>query len=105
MRRQKVRVDKSNVWYVIVGGESWHGINKDIFDEVEAKATESRLVVALRVNGAFQMFMGDLGTLIHNKDSLTYSSQDQYQFHVELVGNKLSLSELPAYSLSRFDLL
>jgi hypothetical protein len=98
--RDKVLRDKSNIWYVVVGGESYHVVNKDIVDTISTKATSARLVVARKDEASISIFMGDFEPFQMKKDLLPFSTNaQQYQFHVEGAESEVRVSEIDGYSL------
>ncbi len=101
---RKVLADEANVFYVIVGGQEYHGIQKTIVDAITAKAQSANLVVALKNTTTF---IADFTPFAQNKAYLLHShegtKEEQYQFHVEIHDSVLRVREIPNYFLEKID--
>ena len=92
---------KDRKYYCVVGGTGlWHGITESIFDEIERAARQSFLVIALKKDRHYEIYIGHFSPLENNRSSLSYSKRGVYQFHVEEQGNKACIREVDDYCLN-----
>ena len=101
-KRRKVLQDPSGKSYWVLGGyDDWHGITSDMIKEEQKRAIDGVLVVAKRHKTTIDIFAGPLKPLITNNHNLSQVQNGDYQFHISIRGNSLTIKEIPVLTLRR----
>lgn len=101
-RRQKYLRDATGRRYCIFGGYGeWHGLPEEVVEAEEKNPGDSMLIVAKRLDSAIDVFAGPLQPLVEGKYRLAYTRDGQYEFNVDISGNRMNVRELPRVVLWR----
>jgi len=100
-RRRKYLQDQNGVRYCIFGGDDWHGLPEDVVTAELSKDYSSKIVVASKLTGRIDLFMGELKKLIEGKSALSFTKDSQYVFKVRKAGQSLVVNEVPSCSLEK----
>lgn len=104
--RQKYLRDTEGKRYCIFGGYgNWHGIPREIVEREEREGQESVMVVAKKYDQHIGIFLGPLQPLAHNKHSLAYTKQDQFEFNTEISGSRMKIREVPSLILLKLSVV
>ena len=109
--KRKVLKDDLDNYYVVLGGRSWHGIERESCDFIAAHANASKLVIAIKSCEAMTVYMGDFAPFLASRARMNLEgASEQYQVHVEerwdrLVVKGIPSDSLPDYSLARVDVV
>lgn len=101
-RRQKYLRDSGGRRYCIFGGYgTWHGLPEEVVETEEKDPRDSVLVIAKRLDRTIDVFAGPLQPLVAGKYRLAYTKDGQYEFNVDISGNRMKVRELPLVVLWR----
>ena len=93
---RKLYKDANGLFYLISGGaEDWHGINANIFEQLQNYDKEGAFVVVKKFKTKMDICVGSLSVLIKNKDKLIKTGKGGYQFHNVITEDGLYLQEIP----------
>lgn len=87
------------IYWVLGGYQEWHGISQAMLDEALAHKAEDVLVIAKRGRKEIESFYGPLQPLLSKYEALSHTESGNYQFHVSVAGDVLTIVELPGVSL------
>jgi hypothetical protein len=95
---RKLFRSSNNLLYLISGGtEDWHGINKNIInqlEELEAENGENIFMIAKKYRTQMDICVGSLAIFLKNKHKLIQTQKSNYQFHCVLTEDGLYLDEI-----------
>ena len=101
-RRKKCLADQNGKTYWVLGGyKNWHGIPPDMIEEEQRKSTNGVLVVAKRDTAKIDIYSGSLQKLVDNAKSLSHAQHGDFQFNIDIRGDRLLIKEVPGLVLSR----
>lgn len=93
---KKLYKDANGLFYLISGGtEDWHGINANIFEQLQNHDKEGAFVVIKKYKTKMDICVGSLLVLMKNKDKLIKTGKGSYQFHNVITEDGLYLQEIP----------
>lgn len=93
---RKLYKDTNGLFYLISGGtEDWHGINANIFEQLQNYVKEGAFVVVKKFKTKMDICVGSLSILLKNKDKLIKTGKGGYQFHNVITEDGLYLLEIP----------
>ena len=96
---QKLYKSSNDHVYLIQGGkEFWHGINKQIVDQLkepEFQKDNSILVIAKKYHTQLDIYVGSLQLFVRNLDKLIPTKNSGLQFHCQLTEDGLFIEEIP----------
>ncbi len=93
---RKLYKDANGLFYLISGGtEDWHGINANIFEQLQDYDKEGAFVVVKKFKTKMDICVGSLSVLLKNKDKLIKTGKGDYQFHNVITEDGLYLLEIP----------
>lgn len=99
-RRKYLRDQNNRTFWVFGGYEDWHGIPAEMLEAEEKRNAEGILVVAKRGRTKIDIYTGPLLPLIKNKKRLSHTQKGEYQFNIRIIGNSLTIHEVPGLHLS-----
>lgn len=101
-RRKKCLSDQNGKTFWVLGGyKNWHGIPPDMIIEEKRKSTNGVLVVAKRDSAKIDIFSGSLQKLVNNSQHLSHTQNGDYQFNIDIRGDRLLIKEVPGLILNR----
>lgn len=99
-RHRKLLRTANGVWYCIVGGTGdWHGISESMIERIQRGARVAYLVVVVKMKDRYKIYLGDFQPLIDNRSELSYTAQENYQFHIDHDSDQVCLREIDGYCL------
>src|SRR5205085_7234149 len=99
---RKFFTDDSGKFYCIFGGrEDWHGISAVLMQQLQAHRTETLLVVAKKYKTRIDICVGTVETLVEQKEKLSRTKQDGFQFHTILTEDGMFFEEIPEVRLRK----
>ena len=106
-RRPKWRRDETGKnWWVLGGRDEWHGIPAEMMDDEIDASTEGMLVIAQKKVESIEVFAGALAPLVMARGELyragKTSGNDQYQFTLQIRGDRMKCVQAPTMVLKRF---
>lgn len=94
--------DSAGKSYWVFGGYGdWHGIQADMLKEEQSRSSNGVLIIAKRNNISIEIFAGLLQPLVDNSNELSPTNDGDYQFHVCIRGNVMTIKEVVGLSLRR----
>lgn len=100
--RRKYLQDQNGVRYLLVGGDVWHGLPEDVVTAELIKDYSSKIVVASKLAGRMDVFVGSLKKLIDCRSDLSFTKDSQFVFKLRKSGQNLIVKEVPSCSLEKF---
>lgn len=101
-RRRKCLSDQNGRTFWVLGGyQNWHGIPPDMLKEEKRKSTNGVLVVAKRDISKIDIYSGSLQKLVENETHLSHTQNGDFQFNIDIRGDRLIIKEVPELVLSR----
>lgn len=99
-RFRKLLCTPSDDFYCIIGGVgNWHGISESIIECVEAEASQGYLVVVIKQENRYEIYLGNFQPIIDNKSELLHAENGNCQFHIDRHEQKVCLREIADYCL------